>query len=182
MSVLVAFATRHGATKGIAQRIASRLRQAGFDAEAVSADDVRDAKGYDAYVVGSAAYMTHWLDDAKSFVKRNRATLAAHPTWIFSSGPVGTDLVDAKGRDVMVTSEPKEFAEMRATLRPRGEQIFFGAFDIDAPPIGLVEKFARKLPAAAKNAIPNGDFRDWAAIDAWADGIAAELGPVVAGS
>lgn len=182
MSVLVTYATRHGATKGIAERIASRLRVAGFDAEAVSAKDVRNASGYDAYVVGSAAYMTHWLDDARDFVKRNRATLAAHPTWLFSSGPVGTDLVDSKGRDVMVTSEPKEFAEMRATLHPRGEQIFFGAFDIDAPPIGWAERFAQHLPAAAKDAIPSGDFRDWAAIDEWADGIAADLAPVPAGS
>jgi menaquinone-dependent protoporphyrinogen oxidase len=177
MSVLVAYATRHGATKGIAERIAGRLRLAGFDAEAVPAKDVRDAKGYDAYVVGSAAYMTHWLDDARDFVKRNHATLATHPTWLFSSGPVGTDLVDSKGRDVMVTSEPKEFAEMRVTIRPRDEKIFFGAFDIDAPPIGWAEKFARRLPAAAKDAIPSGDFRDWSAIDAWADGIVAELAP-----
>jgi menaquinone-dependent protoporphyrinogen oxidase len=182
MSVLVAYATRHGATQGIAERIASRLRQDGVDAEALPAKDVRDAAGYDAYVVGSAAYMTHWLDDAKKFVKRNQATLAAHPTWLFSSGPVGTDLVDSKGRDVMVTSEPKEFTEMRTALQPRGEQIFFGAFDIDAPPIGWAERFAHRMPAVAKDAIPNGDFRDWLVIDAWADEIAAELAPVAVGS
>lgn len=180
MSVLVAYATRHGATKGIAERIARRLTQDGVDAEAIAAKDVHDASKYDAYVVGSAAYMTHWLDDAKKFVKRNRATLAAHPTWLFSSGPIGTDLIDSKGRDVMVQSVPKEFDEMRSTLQPRGEKIFFGAFDIDAPPIGWAEKFARQMPAVAKDAIPNGDFRDWAAIDAWADEIAAALAPVPA--
>jgi len=181
MSVLVAYATRHGATQGIAERIANRLRQDGVDAEALPAKDVHDASGYDAYVVGSAAYMTHWLDDAKKFVQRNQATLAAHPTWLFSSGPVGTDLIDSKGRDVMVTSEPREFAEMRTTIHPRGEQVFFGAFDIDAPPIGWVEKLARRMPAAARDAIPSGDFRDWAVIDAWADTIAAGLVPVLTG-
>ena len=28
--------------------------------------------------------------------------------------------------------------------------------------------------------MPDGDFRDWAAIDAWADGIAAALAPAAA--
>jgi menaquinone-dependent protoporphyrinogen oxidase len=180
MSVLVAYASRHGATQGIAERIAERLRQRGVAAEARRAEDVRDVSGYEAFVVGSAAYMFHWLADATRFVERNGATLAARPVWLFSSGPLGTDAVDAKGRDVLVASEPKEFAELRATIRPRGEQVFFGAFDLSAPPIGLAERFARHLPAAARDAMPTGDFRDWAAIEAWADGIAAELALVPA--
>lgn len=180
MSVLVAYASRHGATQGIAERIAGRLRQDGVEAEAVRAGDVRDPSAYDAFVVGSAAYMFHWLDDATRFVKRNRATLAARPVWLFSSGPLGTDAVDRKGRDMLVASEPKEFAELRSTLNPRGEQVFFGAFDLDAPPIGMAERIARHMPAFAKDAMPTGDFRDWPAIDAWADGIAAQLAPVPA--
>ena len=32
-----------------------------------------------------------------------------------------------------------------------------------------------KLMPAARNAMPSGDFRDWPAIDAWADQIAAAL-------
>lgn len=180
MTVLVAYASRHGATQGIAERIADRLRHNGIKAEAVPAAEVRDATAYDAFVIGSAAYMFHWLGDATRFVKRHRATLAARPVWLFSSGPVGTDTVDAKGRDILVATEPKEFAGYRAALHPRDEQVFFGAFDLDAPPIGIAERFARHLPAVAKEAMPTGDFRDWAAIDAWADRIAAELSPAAA--
>ena len=175
MSVLVAYASRHGATQGIAERIAGRLRKHDVEAEAVRASDVADVSAYDAFVVGSAAYMFHWLADASRFVQRNQATLAARPVWLFSSGPLGIDLVDAKGRDVLIASEPKEFAELRATLHPRGEQVFFGAFDLSAPPIGLAERFSRHLPAVVRNAMPVGDFRDWAAIDAWADGISGQL-------
>ncbi|MFI5261967.1 MAG: flavodoxin domain-containing protein [Candidatus Limnocylindrales bacterium] len=177
MSVLVAYASRHGATEGIAERIAERLRHDDVAAEAVPAGEVRDVSAYDAFVVGSAAYMFHWLADATRFVQRNRAALAARPLWLFSSGPLGTDLVDAKGRDVLVTSEPREFAELRPTLHPRDAHVFFGALDLDAPPIGLAERFTRHLPAAAREAMPAGDFRDWAAIDAWAHGIADELKP-----
>lgn len=180
MTILVAYASRHGSTRGIAERIAERLQHDGCDAIALPAKDVHDASAYDAFVVGSAAYMNHWLDDARSFVKHNRATLADRPLWLFSSGPVGTDLVDANGRDVMVASEPKEFAEFRPILHPRDERVFFGALDRDAPPIGLAERMARHLPAVARDAIPSGDFRDWVAIDAWADGIAAGLAPTEA--
>jgi len=177
MSVLVAYASRHGATQGIAQRIAARLREDGVLAAAMPARDVTDLVGYDAVVLGSAAYMFHWLADANRFVQRNRDALAAHPLWLFSSGPLGTDPVDAKGRDQLAAAEPKEFPDLKATLHPRGAQVFFGAFDRDAPPIGLAERLTRHLPAGAQEAMPAGDFRDWAAIDAWADGIAAALAP-----
>ncbi len=174
MKLLVAYATRHGATAGIAERIAERLRAAGIEAVARPARDVRDAATYDAFVVGSAAYMFHWLGDAIRFVERNRDVLAAAPTWLFSSGPLGTDLVDKQGHDVIETSVPREFATLRGLVRPRGERIFFGALDPDTRPIGIAERLMSLMPAA-RDALPHGDFRDWAAIDAWADAIAEEL-------
>ena len=175
MTVLVAYASRHGATQGIAERIAARLTHDGVAAEAVEVGSVRDASAYDAYVVGSAAYMYHWLKGANQFVKRNRTLLAARPVWIFSSGPLGTARVDAKGRDALEAAEPKDLPNLRATLHPRGERVFYGALDPSAPPIGLAERFMRLMPIASDEMLA-GDFRDWPLIDAWADEIAAELG------
>jgi menaquinone-dependent protoporphyrinogen oxidase len=172
--VLVAYATRHGATLGIAERIAERLRSRGIEAEARPAAEIRDAERYDAYVVGGAAYMFHWLGDATKFVERNRDLLAVRPTWLFSSGPVGTDLVDKEGRDVLEASVPKEFASLRTRIAPRGQRVFFGALDPSAKPIGMAERFMALMPAA-RDSLPKGDFRDWPAIDAWADEIATGL-------
>jgi len=87
MLTLVTYASRHGSTRGIAERIAERLRAHGLDADVRPAAEVRDASRYEAFVVGAAAYMFHWLKDATTFVKRNRALLAERPTWLFSSGP-----------------------------------------------------------------------------------------------
>jgi menaquinone-dependent protoporphyrinogen oxidase len=174
MHVLVTYATRHGSTRGIAERIVERLCADGLDAELYPVAKVLDAARFDAFVVGGAAYMFHWLGDATSFVERHRTILAERPTWLFSSGPVGTDLVDKQGRDVLETSVPKEFPRLRELIRPRGERIFFGALDPGAKPIGVAERFMRLMPAA-RDALPTGDFRDWAAIDAWADEIAAAL-------
>ncbi len=180
MRVLVAYASRHGATRGIAERIAESLRAAGLEAEARPVGEVKSVAAYDAFVIGSAAYMFHWLKEATSFVKRHRAALAERPTWLFSSGPLGTDLVDKDGRDVFEATRPKEFAELQAMLHPRGDHVFFGAWDPAAPAIGLAERFMRLMPAA-KTALPTGDFRDWPAIDGWAGEIATALRPAAVG-
>jgi menaquinone-dependent protoporphyrinogen oxidase len=174
VSILVAYASRHGATQGIAERIGERLRAAGLDADVRRAAEVRDAARYDAFVVGAAAYMFHWLKDAMKFVERNRTLLSERPTWLFSSGPVGPDKTDKEGRDVLEVTVPKEFEELRAAIRPRGEKVFFGAIDPTAKPMGFAERFVSIMPAG-RDAIPKGDFRDWPVIDAWADGIAKEL-------
>lgn len=174
MRILVAYATRHGSTAGIAERVAGVLRGAGLVAEVVPVAEVQDVTGYDAFVLGGAAYMFHWLKEATAFAKRHRAELGSHPTWLFSSGPLGTDVVDAEGRDTLEVARPREFDELVALLHPRGERVFFGARDPNAHPIGLAERMMKVMPAA-KDSLPAGDFRDWAAIDAWASGIAAEL-------
>ena len=177
MKVLVAYATRHGATRGIAERIGSTLERHGLEVAVRSVHGIRDLDGYDAVVLGSAAYMYHWLPDANEFARHHRSRLASKPIWLFSSGPIGTDRLDAKGNDVRDASEPKEFGELRATLRPRGERIFFGAYDPDAPPIGLAEKLMKLVPAS-RQALPAGDFRDWPEIEAFAEEIANELSPM----
>ena len=174
MKVLVAYATRHGATAGIAERIAAALTTAGLSAEARPVEDVKDVGCFDAVVLGGAAYMFHWLKPAVLFSRRYRKELAARPVWLFSSGPLGTDLVDKDGKNVVEASRPREFDELATLLHPRGEQVFFGAYDPDAPPAGLRERFVKHVPAA-RAAMPAGDFRDWPAIDAWAAQIAAEL-------
>jgi menaquinone-dependent protoporphyrinogen oxidase len=183
MKVLVAYATRHGSTQGIAARIARRLEEHGLEVVLQPVGEVRKVEEYGAYVIGAAAYFFHWLKEATDFVHRYAPLLGSRPTWLFSSGPLGTDEVDAQGRNVRETSEPREFAELIPLVHPRGRSIFFGVYDPEAAPIGLMERFSRAMPAV-RNAMPAGDFRNWKEIDAWADSIASELAerdPVAAG-
>jgi menaquinone-dependent protoporphyrinogen oxidase len=172
MSTLVVYASKHGATQGIAKRIAARLRQAGQQAQARPVAAVDHLAGYDAFVVGSAVYAAHWQKEAAAFVQRNRTVLATKPVWLFSSGPLGTEATDAKGRDLTVAAEPKEIAEFEAAIGPKGHRVFFGA--LDPGKLGFSERAIRKLPAA-RTMLPEGDFRDWTEIDAWARDIAHEL-------
>ena len=174
MKVLVAYATRHGSTTGIAERVAAGLRAAGVDAEARPVGQVRSLDGYEGVVVGGAAYMFHWLKDATAFVHKNREALSERPVWLFSSGPLGTDALDEQGRSVFEALRPQEWAALPGLIGSRGERVFRGAWDAEAPPIGLGERMLRFMPKA-RAAMPVGDFREWPEIDAWAAEIAASL-------
>lgn len=116
MTVLVAYATKHGSTREIAEAIATTLTDSGMSTEALVVDAVADVGPYDAVVLGSAVYMGRWLKEATEFARRHRAPLAARPLWLFSSGPLGTEVVDAE-------EQPKELAELSEMFEPRDHRL-----------------------------------------------------------
>ncbi len=162
MTVLVAYASKHGSTQGIAERITGKLRQMGKQAEARQVDTVKDLGSYEAFVIGSAIYYGSWMKEATEFVHRNQAALAGRPVWLFSVGPLGTEVKDAE-------QQPKEMAEFQETIKPRDHRVFFGALDHNR--LSFTERMVVKAVRG-----PEGDFRDWQAIDAWAESIARDLG------
>lgn len=194
MTVLVAYATRYGATAEIAERIALTLIEEGVDARAQQITTVRDLAGVDAFVIGSAVYFGSWLKPATAFVERHRATLADRPLWLFSSGPLPGAVVpdriakattdapsDADAdADESVSSapasndeaRPKGIDDLAAALGARGHQVFQGA--LDPHKLGVRDKMIRAMPAG-KGLLPEVDARDWAAIEAWALEIAMTL-------
>jgi menaquinone-dependent protoporphyrinogen oxidase len=176
MKVLVAYASKYGSTKGIAEYIGEKLRQHGMQVDVQEVGSVKNAGDYDAFVIGSAVYMFHWLKEAKQFVSKNSMLMVNHPVWLFSSGPVGTQSKDAKGRDLLEVSGPRELDELRALVKPRDHRVFFGALDGTrlTGTIGFVYKLARRSQAA-REAMPEGDFRDWKEIESWATSIVQEL-------
>jgi menaquinone-dependent protoporphyrinogen oxidase len=183
--VLVVYASRHGSTRGIAQRIADVLRKEGLEVDIAPADHAAGVGAADAVVVGSAIYMGSWLKDAVEFIKRNEVMLAELPLWLFSSGPLPGSSMD-KGADVDPLTSAlgpedgpgsggrKKVAEISAATNPKDHRVFLGAFDPDDPAKVTSERLVRMLPAV-KKALPAGDFRDWDAIEAWAHEIAATL-------
>ena len=86
--VLVVYGSRHGGTRGIAERIGEVLQTEGLVAEVVSADQDPDLGGADGIVVGSGVYMGSWLKEPLAFLERNVTALATRPLWLFSSGPL----------------------------------------------------------------------------------------------
>ncbi|MEO8456493.1 MAG: flavodoxin domain-containing protein [Chloroflexota bacterium] len=158
--VLLTFATKHGATRDIAVSIAVQLRMDDLDVDMLDVSDVTNVSGYAAVVLGSAVYMGKLLPEVREFVAKFESELQTTPLWLFSSGPVGED-PKPKG-------EPTEAEELARTLHARGHTTFTGR--LDKKQLGLGEKIAVKLVGA-----PDGDFRDWDTIEAWARDIAYEL-------
>ena len=151
------------------------LTRGGHTAQAVPVEDSGPPEQYDAVVLGGARRTCSTGSNPPCSTRTATGTrCAARPVWLFSSGPLGSDEVDAEGHDVRAGARPREFDELTAALSPRGERVFFGAFHPDQKPIGLGERITRAMPAA-HDLLPGGDFRDWDDIEAWATHIAHEL-------
>jgi menaquinone-dependent protoporphyrinogen oxidase len=176
--VLVVYASRHGATAGIAERIGEVLRTEGLQVVVEDAALSPDPAGFDAYVIGSAAYIGKWEKAATSYVNRHLAALTSKPCWLFSSGPVGTERFDKKGKSLL--EDPATVADLKPLLRPRGTKVFFGAWDPSVPSASFAEKLVRQMPAI-KDVLPTGDFREWPVIADWAREIATEIAAEVPG-
>ena len=88
-SVLVAYASRHGSTKGVAERMTTRLRERGHVVELRSVDQLDAVAGYAAIVFGSPVYDQRRLPEGDRFVQDNLDALARRPVWLFSVGTFG---------------------------------------------------------------------------------------------
>jgi menaquinone-dependent protoporphyrinogen oxidase len=71
-------------------------------------------------------------------------------------------------------AEPREVVDLEREVEARGHHVFAGAWHRDQPPVGVLERLMKVIPAA-REALPEGDFRDWAEIDDFAAGVAGEL-------
>jgi menaquinone-dependent protoporphyrinogen oxidase len=129
VTVLVAYASKHGATRQIAERIAATLTASGQPAVAQPVETVDDVTGYNAFIIGGAAYYGHWLKPVTKFVRAHTCALTDRPVWLFSSGPLSTETTDAQGRDLREAATPKELGELREATRARGHRVFFGALE-----------------------------------------------------
>jgi menaquinone-dependent protoporphyrinogen oxidase len=159
--ILIAYATKHGSTAGIARRIADRLSERGHEVEARSVDEADRIDHVEAVVLGSAVYAGSWRNEAVAFVERHDRELRRLPVWLFSSGPLGEDVDDLE-------EQPRQLDDIRRSIGPRDHRVFFGALDMRALSFG-----ERMIVKAMK--APVGDFRDWDAIDVWADEISTAL-------
>jgi menaquinone-dependent protoporphyrinogen oxidase len=170
MRVLVAYASEFGSTRDMAQRIGAVLGRHGLEVFVAPVDAAPHPTQFDAFVIGSAIHGNHWLPAATEYVRNEATILSSRPVWLFSSGPVGDTAVramEAKG-----ATEPAEIRELERLFAPRQHRVFAGAFDrqtADFSELGLVER------TLVRRFLPDGDWRDWREIEAWAGSIAAQL-------
>ena len=162
--LLVAYATRYGSTKEVAEEIAATLREVGSVVDVQAAEEAQSLDAYRAVVVGAPLYMFNWLKAARSFLSRNRAALERVPVAVFTLGPTEDkekDWQETRGQlDKVMAGFP--------WLTPVAVELFGGKFD----PARLT--FPYTLIPALKR-MPVSDIRDWDAMRTWARDLSRTL-------
>ncbi|MEV0646421.1 flavodoxin domain-containing protein [Phytomonospora sp. NPDC050363] len=117
--VLVAYATLHGSTRDIAERIAAAMPNSGI--RALPTDDVGEPC---AYILGSAVYRGAWLPEALDFLEKHREKLARRPVWTFSVGMPGA--LARRARPLAMSEAPKIVEAFPSTIQLRDHHLFTG--------------------------------------------------------
>ncbi len=160
--VLVAFASLYGSTAEVAQEMAKVLSDKGETVDLMQAKDVTDLSTYKTVVLGSAIRMSKWMPTATEFVSRFQAELATKSTAFFTVCLTLRDDTQENREKVSAYIEP-----VRALHQPGKEGFFAGKLNYQSLSIaeGLLMKGMIKAP--------EGDFRNWDLIRAWAGEVTA---------
>ena len=166
MTVLVAAASKHGATYEIAERIGVDLAESGLEVDVRSLADVDDIGPYEAVVLGSAIFYGKWMKEAIHFVDAHATELAARPTWLFASGAI-------TGNPPVAEEDPQGvlgrlIERLVTATHAREHKLFAGK--LDSRTLRPTERLPVKLARCRE-----GDWRDMNAVDDWAAAIAHEL-------
>ncbi len=161
MKILIAVASKHGATAGIGKIIERTLAERGHEPHFREPSDVDDLSMYDAVILGSAIYAGNWRRSARKFAAKHGQELLALPLWVFSSGPLGLSKDDDEYTGPVIEN-------LVAQLEPVEHKVFSGK--LDPSQLNLGEKAIIKMVKA-----PQGDYRSFNEIVDWAKSISDYL-------
>lgn len=166
--ILVTYASQGGSTAGVAEAIGKTLSEGNVPVDVRPVSAVSDLTPYRAVVIGSAVHSGKWMPEAQEFVEHNRDTLRSIPTAVFQVCMMLTTNNERYRRMVPEWLEP-----LRAQIHPAAEESFAGALFPDRYP-KLSDKLGLRIFLASIKT-PAGDYRDWNAIQIWANRIRSLL-------
>jgi menaquinone-dependent protoporphyrinogen oxidase len=162
--VLVGYSSGTGCTQGVAERIGETLARIGAHVDVRPFESSPDPAGYDAIVAGSGTRAGSWMPGAKKWATRNAAALQTKPLALFTVGIAMAHGAEKTAETLGVTGRLLE----QTGLKPLDIGAFAGWYDPTR--FTFIERKIMKLAKA-----PEGDFRDWSAIEDWATRIAPML-------
>jgi len=162
--ILVAYASKCGSTGQVAEAIGRTLANNGATVDVRHINNVSDLSAYRAVVLGSAIRQAKWLPEAVKFVEAHQPELSRVPTAYFTVCMTLSEDTEESRRKAAAFLEP-----VRQILEPVEEGFFAGKMDYGQ--LGLVER----LMIERVMQIPQGDFRNWTAIQTWAQALPARL-------
>ncbi len=166
--VLVAFATKYGSTKEVAEAVAGVLRESGFATDLQPMSKVRDLEPYGAVVLGAPIYLGSWHADFRKFLARHQEDLSRRRPVIFTLGPTHSDPAEWQAVQIQIEKELAKYP----WLKPLASELFGGKYD--PAKLRVPDSLLAALPASPLHGMPVSDARDWEAIRAWAQKIAKQ--------
>jgi len=163
--ILIAYATKAGSTREVAEAIAEELRSGGAEVDVSPAKQVKDASAYTAVIVGSAIRMGKLLSDATKFVEKHQKPLRQVPVAYFVVCMTMKDDTEENRQTVESYLDP-----MREMVEPVDMGLFAGAINYSK-----LSFPARTMSKAMK--VSEGDFRDWDAVRDWTHQVHQKLSP-----
>ncbi len=166
--ILVTYATRAGSTQGVAERIAQTLRANNHEVDLRLMQDVQDVLPYSAVIAGSAVRFDRWLPEAMQFLKHHQHDLEQKP---FAPFLVCLTLAKPSPK---ATQDAKAYMQaVRELVTPMSEGLFAGALNMQKLP-ELRYRMLFQIPVLFR-IFKEGDYRDWEAIDTWANSLSSEF-------
>lgn len=158
--LLVAYASKYGSTGGIADAIGQELCSKGATVDILLMKNVVDLSPYQGVIVGSPVYMGEWLPEAVDFVQKHVAALRPIPVAYFLACMTLREPTQENMAKALAYLDPvlKTIPE----IKPVGIGAFAGALDYSNL------SWLTRMIMKSKDA-PEGDFRDWKTIRAWAE-------------
>ena len=172
IKILVAYASKYGSTQKVAEAIAATLCERGLGVDLQPMQKVHTLEGYGAIVLGAPLYYGLWHKEGRNFLSRNEAALAQRPVAIFALGPNSNDEKEMLGSRTQLDQELAKFP----WLTPVVVEIFGGKYPAK---LRFPDSLVASLRASPLHGMPASDVRDWTAIRAWANGLFAQLQPVM---
>lgn len=166
MAVLVAYASAHGSTKGVAERIGDELAAKGIDVDVRAADDVSDMSVYSAFVLGSAIHNGRWLTPGSALLSQIPQQ-DTRPLWLFSVCTVG-ETTSFLGPHLSRIARKRRPLPDDVAASGGAHRFFAGV--IEKSNWGFLGRLFFLLSGGSY-----GDHRDWEDIDQWARSISAVL-------
>lgn len=158
--VLVAYATKAGATAEVAAHIGQTLSAKNLLVDVMPIKKVTDLSVYSTVILGSAIRIGNVLPEVTKFVQANQAALQQKPFSVFITCMTLVPDTEENRKTVSAYLDP-----LRAVVKPTHEGHFAGV--VDPKKLPLLERW---MMNAMKT--PVGDFRNWDQINAFAESIA----------
>lgn len=189
--ILVAYSTKCESSGDVAEAIGKALREGGAMVDVYPVRDVTEMSPYGSVIVGGPILYGMWHSQAVNFLKRRQEALSRIPVAYFITCLELTKVSEERERDVAIYLDPSlgrpprvkgklSFFEKTHLLSgfldpvlkkvPQVKPFSVGVFrgKLDYSELDFISSLVMKFIWLIYKRAPEGDFRNWEAIQSWA--------------